>query len=113
MYDLDGDEKISKEELLAVLTMMVGENISEDQLESIAERTIHEADEDKDTKISFDVRKFHAFSSHRKLKNINDCCFLNLYGSFFGGLCVPFFLCDIIFSIYCTLSKLPLFSQEF
>jgi len=54
MYDLDGDEKISKEELLAVLTMMVGENISEDQLESIAERTIHEADEDKDTKISFD-----------------------------------------------------------
>ena len=56
MYDLDGDEKISKEELLAVLTMMVGANISEEQLMSIAERTIHEADEDKDTLISFDVR---------------------------------------------------------
>ena len=55
MYDLDGDEKISKEELLAVLTMMVGANISEEQLMSIAERTIHEADEDKDTLISFDV----------------------------------------------------------
>jgi len=54
MYDLDGDEKISKEELLAVLTMMVGANISEEQLMSIAERTIHEADEDKDTLISFD-----------------------------------------------------------
>jgi len=53
MYDLDGDDKISKEELLAVLTMMVGANISEDQLISIAERTIMEADEDKDNLISF------------------------------------------------------------
>jgi len=54
MYDLDGDDKISKEELLAVLTMMVGANISEDQLVSIAERTIMEADDDKDNLISFD-----------------------------------------------------------
>nr|ACO15551.1 Calcium-binding protein p22 [Caligus clemensi] len=54
MYDLDGDNKISKEELLAVLTMMVGANISEDQLLSIAERTIIEADKDKDNLISFE-----------------------------------------------------------
>ena len=27
MYDLDDDERISREELLAVLHMMVGENI--------------------------------------------------------------------------------------
>ena len=47
MYDLDGDDKISKEELLAVLTMMVGNNISTEQLISIAERTIMEADLDK------------------------------------------------------------------
>ena len=47
MYDLDGDDKISKEELLAVLTMMVGSNISTEQLISIAERTIMEADMDK------------------------------------------------------------------
>ncbi|TRY73369.1 hypothetical protein TCAL_01567 [Tigriopus californicus] len=57
MYDLDGDDKISKEELLAVLTMMVGANISEDQLISIAERTIMEADLDKDNLISFDEFK--------------------------------------------------------
>ncbi len=57
MYDLDGDDKISKEELLAVLTMMVGANISEDQLMSIAERTIMEADADKDNLISFDEFK--------------------------------------------------------
>nr|ACO15535.1 Calcium-binding protein p22 [Caligus clemensi] len=54
MYDLDSDDKISKEELLAVLTMMVGANISEDQLMSIAERTIIEADKDKDNLISFE-----------------------------------------------------------
>lgn len=54
MYDLDGDDKISKEELLAVLTMMVGANISQDQLDSIAERTVMEADVDQDNCISFE-----------------------------------------------------------
>merc|ERR1712086_747446 len=54
MYDLDGDDKISKQELLAVLTMMVGQNISTEQLISIAERTIMEADLDKDDLISFE-----------------------------------------------------------
>merc|ERR1739838_884275 len=53
MYDLDGDDKISKEELLAVLTMMVGANISPEHLLSIAERTILEADIDRDHLISF------------------------------------------------------------
>lgn len=54
MYDLDGDGMISREELLAVLTMMVGANISNEQLESIAERTILEADSNNDGKISFE-----------------------------------------------------------
>lgn len=54
MYDLDGDDMISREELLAVLSMMVGSNISEDQLQSIAHRTITEADTDKDGLISFE-----------------------------------------------------------
>ncbi|XP_023323499.1 calcineurin B homologous protein 1 [Eurytemora carolleeae] len=54
MYDLDGDDKISREELLAVLTMMVGANICPEQLVSIAERTIIEADTDKDNLISFE-----------------------------------------------------------
>lgn len=53
MYDLDDDDAISRDELLAVLHMMVGENISEDQLNSIAERTILEADKDTDGMISF------------------------------------------------------------
>ncbi|GCB60387.1 hypothetical protein scyTo_0006863 [Scyliorhinus torazame] len=41
LYDLD---KISREVLLQVLRMMVGVNISEEQLGSIADRTIQEAD---------------------------------------------------------------------
>lgn len=54
MYDLDDDDKITREELLAVLHMMVGANISSDQLASIADRTILEADKDGDKSISFD-----------------------------------------------------------
>lgn len=53
LYDLDNDDMISRDELLAILHMMVGANISEEQLVSIAERTILEADEDKDQMISF------------------------------------------------------------
>ncbi len=32
MYDIDGDDKISREELLEVLHMMVGVNISDEQV---------------------------------------------------------------------------------
>lgn len=54
MYDLDNDDMISRDELLAILHMMVGANISEEQLSSIAERTILEADQNGDQMISFD-----------------------------------------------------------
>ncbi|XKL66529.1 hypothetical protein PGB90_009949 [Kerria lacca] len=54
MYDLDGDGKISKDELFAILHMMVGANISDEQLNSIAERTILEADQNDDQMISLD-----------------------------------------------------------
>ncbi|CAJ0957662.1 unnamed protein product [Ranitomeya imitator] len=53
LYDLDKDDRISREELLQVLRMMVGVNISDDQLGSIADRTIQEADQDGDCAISF------------------------------------------------------------
>ncbi|KAL3242290.1 hypothetical protein MRX96_021332 [Rhipicephalus microplus] len=53
MYDLDDDNKISRDELLAVLHMMVGANISDEQLASIADRTIMEADKDEKMSIRF------------------------------------------------------------
>ena len=54
MYDLDDDGEISREELLNILHMMVGANISQEQLMSIAERTILEADQRCQGKISFE-----------------------------------------------------------
>lgn len=54
MYDLDGDNVISRDELLNILHMMVGANISDEQLGSIADRTIMEVDLDKDDCISFE-----------------------------------------------------------
>lgn len=54
MYDLDNDDKISREELMNVLHMMVGSNISQEQLANIADRTIMEADKNGDKCITFD-----------------------------------------------------------
>lgn len=53
LYDQDNDGKITKKELLQVLRMMVGVQVTEEQLENITERTIQEADLDGDNTISF------------------------------------------------------------
>lgn len=54
MYDLDDDDSISRDELLSILQMMVGDNIGLEQLMSIAERTILEADQMGQGMISFE-----------------------------------------------------------
>ncbi|XP_072247979.1 calcineurin B homologous protein 2 [Leuresthes tenuis] len=54
LYDLDRDGKISRAELLQVLRAMMGIQVTEEQLQSITERAIQEADLDKDDAISFD-----------------------------------------------------------
>ncbi|XP_038163890.1 calcineurin B homologous protein 2 isoform X2 [Cyprinodon tularosa] len=54
LYDRDRDGKISRAELLQVLREMLGMQVTEEQLQSIAERAIQEADLDKDGAISFD-----------------------------------------------------------
>lgn len=53
VYDIDNDGFISNGELFTVLKMMVGNNLSDTQLQQIVDKTILEADEDKDGKISF------------------------------------------------------------
>ncbi|BFZ12271.1 hypothetical protein BsWGS_15310 [Bradybaena similaris] len=52
MYDLDDDDMISRDELINVLHMMVGDNMSDEQLASIADRTLQDVDLDKDAFIS-------------------------------------------------------------
>lgn len=54
MYDLNKNGYITRDEFKFILNMMVGSNITPDQLESIADRTITEADADNDGKISFE-----------------------------------------------------------
>ncbi|CDQ66192.1 unnamed protein product [Oncorhynchus mykiss] len=54
LYDQDKDGKISRAELLQVLRSMLEMQVTEEQLESIADRTIQEADLDKDDAISFE-----------------------------------------------------------
>ena len=54
MYDHDGDGFIKTEELLRLLRLMVGHNISHQQLQLIAERTIAETDKDCDGGLNFE-----------------------------------------------------------
>ncbi len=53
IYDRDHDQRINKDELLSILRMLVGSNIPEEQIQSIAERTICELDVDGDLSITF------------------------------------------------------------
>jgi serine/threonine-protein phosphatase 2B regulatory subunit len=54
VYDIDRDGYISNGELFIVLKMMVGNNLKDQQLQQIVDKTIMEADLDNDGKISFD-----------------------------------------------------------
>merc|ERR1712000_477699 len=54
VYDIDRDGYISNGELFIVLKMMVGSNLKDQQLQQIVDKTIMEADLDRDGKISFD-----------------------------------------------------------
>ncbi|CRG88806.1 Calcineurin subunit B [Talaromyces islandicus] len=57
VYDIDRDGYISNGELFIVLKMMVGSNLKDVQLQQIVDKTIMEADKDKDGKISFEEFK--------------------------------------------------------
>ncbi|KAH8914998.1 calcineurin subunit B [Atractiella rhizophila] len=57
VYDMDRDGFISNGELFLVLKMMVGNNLKDQQLQQIVDKTILEADQDGDGKLSFDEFK--------------------------------------------------------
>lgn len=54
VYDIDRDGFISNGELFIVLKMMVGNNLKDVQLQQIVDKTIMEADKDRDGQISFE-----------------------------------------------------------
>lgn len=54
VYDVDGDGYISLEDVQAILHMMIGECICEDQLKKIAQHNFQVEDYDKDHKINFE-----------------------------------------------------------
>nr|CAB3230701.1 calcineurin B homologous protein 1-like [Phallusia mammillata] len=57
IYDYDRDNTILKDELLQVLELLVGANISKEQLSHIAERTLLECDTNNDRQITFEEFK--------------------------------------------------------
>ncbi|CAL9733711.1 calcineurin subunit B [Monosporozyma servazzii] len=57
IYDIDKDGFISNGELYIVLKIMVGNNLDDDQLQQIVDRTIMENDKDGDGKLNFEEFK--------------------------------------------------------
>ena len=53
IYDIDEDGFITNGELFTVLKMMVGNNLTDLQLQQLVDRTIIKADLDYDGKISY------------------------------------------------------------
>ncbi|PIK41937.1 putative calcineurin B-likeous protein 1-like [Apostichopus japonicus] len=54
IYDLDGDEIISQDEMLSLLKMMVGTSVDAEKLSQIADRAVMDGDDDKDGVIGFE-----------------------------------------------------------
>ncbi|ETO14354.1 hypothetical protein RFI_23014 [Reticulomyxa filosa] len=52
IYDVNNDGYISNGDLFRILKIMVGDNLNDTQLQQLVDRTIFQADEDKDGKLS-------------------------------------------------------------
>lgn len=57
IYDIDGDGYITNGELFTILKTMTGSHLSDIQLQQVVDKSIRDADKDKDGKISFDEFK--------------------------------------------------------
>ncbi|KAG5505825.1 hypothetical protein JKF63_05161 [Porcisia hertigi] len=57
MYDIDSDGRISNKDLFQTLSIMVGANLSQMQLQQIVDKTFIEADLDRDGYITFEEFK--------------------------------------------------------
>lgn len=53
MYDADGDGFVDKNDMLSLMKLMIGSELSEAQISEIVEKTLQDLDEDKDGKLSY------------------------------------------------------------
>lgn len=73
MYDRDNDLRINKAELLAILNMLVGANLPEDQMNALAERTIAELLDENDASTNvLDSITYKKFCESLKKIDIED-----------------------------------------
>jgi hypothetical protein len=54
MYDKDEDGFIDKNDMFALMKLMIGNELSDAQISEIVEKTLQDLDEDKDGKLSFE-----------------------------------------------------------
>lgn len=57
IYDIDRDGYVGNGELFIVMKMMVGKNLQDEELQQIVDKTMLEADEDGDGRLSFEEFK--------------------------------------------------------
>lgn len=69
IYDVNNDGYISNGDLFAVLKIMVGDNLTEVQLQQLVDRTIATGDTDCDGKLSFEE-----FSKVALRRHLNTPC---------------------------------------
>lgn len=76
IYDLDQDGFISNGELFLVLRMMTGEHLKPAQLQQIVDKSIRDADQDNDGRISF--AEFSKFVERRNGDFMSKWCVADL-----------------------------------
>jgi len=53
IYDIDKDGYVGNKDLFSTMKVMIGQDLSDSQIQNIVDKTIQDMDEDKDGKLSF------------------------------------------------------------
>jgi len=53
IYDIDKDGYVGNKDLFSTMKVMIGQDLSDGQIQNIVDKTIQDMDEDKDGKLSF------------------------------------------------------------
>ena len=75
IYDMNGDGFISNGDLFNSLKMLVGDNLTDVQIQQISDKTLIAADKDMDGKISYEE-----FCAYTKNIQIQDLFSMDMFG---------------------------------